>query len=259
VVFSSNRSGNLDVLEIEVETGALARVTDHPDNDWDPAYTPDGRNILWSSDRSGVFEIWEAATDGTGAHQVSHDGVDAENPGMTPDGQWILFLSGRPELGGACKMHPDGSEVTSLVKGVNLPELSPGGDLFSAPSGIGQRTGRDLGVFRLNDTKDIAHIPLRVSVTVPLGRSRWAGARRLAYIDRNDEGNFGIFVRDITDNGAGAPRELAGFDPLTPTESFAVTRDGSRVVISVRNSVSSIAVAENVPGIDVPRPVGAKP
>jgi len=252
VLFSSNRSGNLDLWEMDVETGALSRITDHPGNDWDPAYTPDGRNILWSSDRSGVFEIWEAAVDGTGARQISKDGIDAENPGMTPDGQWVLFLSGRPELAGACKMHPDGSDVTSLVKGVNLPELSPAGDLFSAPSGIGQRTGRDLGVFHMSDGKDIAHITLRVSVTVPLGRSRWAGDRRLAYIDRDDEGNFGIFVRDITDHGAGAPRPFAGFDALTPTESFGVARDGSRVVLSVRNSVSSIAVAENVPGIEAP-------
>jgi Tol biopolymer transport system component len=259
VLFSSNRSGNLDVWEMNVETGALSRITDHPANDWDPAYTPDGRNILWSSDRGGVFEIWEAASDGTGAHQVSHDGVDAENPTMTPDGQWILFLSGRPELAGACKMHTDGSGVTRLVAGVNLPEQSPDGNLFSAPSGIGQRTGRDLGVFRMSDAGAIAHLPLRVSVTVPLGRSRWAGPRRLAYIDRDDDGNFGVWVSDITDKGAGVPRKLTGFDPLTPVESFGITRDGARVMLSVRNSVSSIAVAENVPGIDAGRPAGAKP
>jgi serine/threonine protein kinase len=260
VLFSSNRSGNLDVWEMDVETGALSRITDHPGNDWDPAYTPDGRSILWSSDRSGVFEIWEAAADGTGARQVSKDGVDAENPGMTPDGQWILFLSGRPELAGACKMHVDGSQVTLLVAGVNLPEMSPDGALFSAPSGIGQRTGRDLGVFRMSDAGAIAHITLRVSVTVPLGRSRWAGERRLAYIDRDGDGSFGVWLRDITEKGAGEPRKLAGFDSLSPTESFGVTKDGSRVVLSVRNSVSSIAVAENVPGIDMnPRAGGRTP
>jgi Tol biopolymer transport system component len=259
VLFSSNRSGNLDIWEMDVETGALSRVTDHPGNDWDPAYTSDGRNILWSSDRAGgVFEVWEAAADGTGAHQLSHDGVDAENPTMTPDGQWILFLSGRPEFGGSCKMRADGSDVKLLVPGVNLPEMSPDGVLFAAPSGAGQRTGRDLGVYRMNDGSQVAKIVMRVSVTVPLGRSRWAGDRRLAYLDRNDEGRFGIMLRDITEKGAGEPRALAGFDPLFPTESFGITRDGSRVVLSVRNSVSSIAMAENVPGIDVSPRAGAR-
>ena len=260
VLFSSNRSGNLDLWEMNIETSALSRVTDHPGNDWDPAYTPDGRSILWSSDRSGVFEIWEAATDGTGAHQVSKDGVDAENPTMTADGQWILYLSGRPPHGGAWKMRADGSEAASLVAGVNLPEVSQAGDVFSAPSGAGQRTGRDLGIFRMSDGTVIANINLPVSVTVPLGRSRWMGARRLAYVDRDEEGHFGVMVRDITDTGAGPAHKLAGFDPLTPSESFGITRDGSRVVLSVRNSVSSIALAENMSGIDVnPRAGGRTP
>jgi len=251
VLFSSNRSGNLDVWEMNIETGALTRVTDSPANDWDPAYTPDGKNILWSSDRGGVFEIWQAATDGSSAHQISHDGVDAENPTMTPDGQWILYLSGRPEKPGAWKMRADGSNATPLVMGVNLPQLSPDGQLFSAPTGLGQRTGRVLGVYRIGDGSKVAEIELKVSQTIPSGRTRWMNTRELAYIDRDDEGNFGVMVREITEKGAGPPREFSGFDPLTPTESFAIAKDGSRAVLSVRNSVSSIAVAENVSGIDV--------
>jgi Tol biopolymer transport system component len=259
VLFSSNRSGNLDIWEMNIETGALSRVTDYAGQDWDPAYTPDGKNILWSSDRSGVFEIWEAATDGTAAHQISHDLVDAENPTMTPDGQWILYLSGQPAHAGAWKMHADGSQATPLVDGVNLPDVSPDGLLFAAPIGAGQRTGRVLNVYRMSDGSDVATIALKVTQTIAVGRARWVGPRELAYIDRDDEGNFGVWVRDITDKGAGPPRKLAGFDSLTPTESVSVTQDGSRAVLSVRNNVSSIAVAENVPGIDVGRPAGAKP
>jgi hypothetical protein len=88
---------------------------------------------------------------------------------------------------------------------------------------------------------------------VPLWRARaWAGQRRLAYIDRDDEGNFGIFVRDITDHGAGAPRPFAGFDALTPTESSA-SRATARVSCC-RCAIQSPALrcAENVPGIDAP-------
>ena len=70
----------------------------------------------------------------------------------------------------------------------------------------------------------------------------------LSYVDRDDQGYAGITVRDVTETSLGPPRRLAGFDPLTPTESFAVTRDGSRIVLSVVTSVSSIAVADNVPG-----------
>jgi Tol biopolymer transport system component len=251
ILFSTNRSGNLDLWEMNVESGALSRITDHPGNDWDPAYSPDGRKILWSSDRSGVFEIWEAAADGSGARQVSNDGVDAENPTMTPDGEWILFLSGRPGNAGAWKMRADGSEATPLVPAVNLPDLSPTGDIFAAPAGVGQRTGRDLHVYKMSDgTRYPWTIELPVSLDLALGRPRWAGPRRLAYVNRDEDGHFGVSVRSVTEQAVGPPQRLAGFDPLSPTESFDVTKDGARVVLSVRNSVLSIAVAENVKGID---------
>jgi hypothetical protein len=170
---------------------------------------------------------------------------------MTTDGQWILYLSGQPAHAGAWKMRADGSQGTPLVDGVNLPDVSPDGVLFAAPTGAGQRTGRVLNVYRMSDGGKIADIGLKVTQTIAVGRPRWVNARELAYIDRDDEGNFGVMVRDITDKGAGPPRKLAGFDSLTPTESVSVTRDGSRAVLSVRNNVSSIAVAENVPGITV--------
>src|SRR5579863_9685928 len=70
VLFSSNRSGNLDLWEISTKTGTLRRLTDDPADDWDPAFTPDGRKILWSSSRGGHLEIWMAEADGSNARQV---------------------------------------------------------------------------------------------------------------------------------------------------------------------------------------------
>ncbi len=254
LLFSSNRSGNLDLWEMEVASGALTRVTDNPDQDWDPAYTPDGRGILWSSDRSGLFQIWAARVDGSQARQVSSDSVDAENPTMTADGRWIVYLSGQRSAPGVWKMKADGSSPQPLVRGVNLPDTSPAGDVFAAPTGVGQRTGRELRVFRVSDGSPLGwEIPLPVSLEIGAGRPRWAGPRRLAYVDRDETGAYGVTVRDISEQAAGPPRRLAGFDPLAPTESFAVTAGGERVVLSVRNAVQTIAIAENVPGIDVRR------
>ena len=94
ILFTSNRSGNLDLWEVSTKTNALRRITDNPADDWDPAFTSDGKNILWSSNRSGHLEIWMANEDGNGARQVTNDGADAENPTMTRDGNWIVYYSG---------------------------------------------------------------------------------------------------------------------------------------------------------------------
>jgi len=87
VIFSSNRSGNLDLWELSTRNGMLRRLTDDPADDWDPAYVPDSKEIIWSSSRSGNLEIWKANADGSGARQITHDEVDAENPTATRDGK----------------------------------------------------------------------------------------------------------------------------------------------------------------------------
>jgi Tol biopolymer transport system component len=103
-------------------------VTDSPADDWDPAFTPDGRGVLWSSNRGGHFEIWTANVDGSGARLVSHDGADAENPTASPDGRWVIYNSYNPAKAGIWKVHPDGTGQTRLVAGNTLyPEVSPDG------------------------------------------------------------------------------------------------------------------------------------
>jgi Tol biopolymer transport system component len=83
VVFSSNRSGNLDLWILNTVSGDTRQLTDDESEDWDPAFTPDGQSVLWSSNRGGHLEIWMAAIDGSGAHQITQDGLDAENPTQT--------------------------------------------------------------------------------------------------------------------------------------------------------------------------------
>ena len=94
----------------------MRRVTDDASEDWDPAFTPDGKKIVWSSGRSGNLEIWIANTDGTGAKQISQDGVDAENPTATPDGRRVEIRRISEQL----------QEDTDLIRSLAEQGLRPG-------------------------------------------------------------------------------------------------------------------------------------
>jgi hypothetical protein len=237
---------------MNLDSGALTRLTDDPGNDWDPSYTIDGKSFLWSSNRTGNFEIWSASIDGSGVRQVSHTGTDAQNPIMTSDGQWILYLDNRSSPIGTWKLRVDGSEPQLVASDLTMPVPSPDADLFAAAA-AGQRKNRSLRVYRLGDGTPLSwEIPLAQRFDVLPGRSRWMGARQLAYVDSDPSGRVGITVREVSDSAVGPPRRLAGFDPLAPTESFDVTADGSRIVVSVRSTLQSIASAANVPGIGSP-------
>jgi eukaryotic-like serine/threonine-protein kinase len=252
VLFSSNRSGNLDLWEIDLQTSAMKRLTDDPGQDWDPAYTPDGRGILWSSDRTGNFEIWLADADGSDARQISRDGVGAENPAMSADGAWIVYSSYRRSVYDLWKMRADGSEPQLFLNDRSMAATSMHPNIFAAGMSTARHVDRSLRVYRLDDgTPWPGEIVFARSFDILTGRPTWVGSNRIAWVDCTESGLYGVMICDVSETGMGASRPLAGFDPLAPTETFDVSNDGKRAILSVRNSLLTIAVAENVPGIDV--------
>lgn len=259
VIFSSNRSGNLDLWSVSTRDGSVRRITDDEAEDWDPAFTPDGKSILWSSSRGGHFEIWTANTDGSNARQITNDGADAENPTATPDGRWIVFTSYNPAKLGIWKIHPDGSGTTQILKGdSDLPEVSPDGqyvvyrDARADPSAF-------IRVLRLADN---VVLPFMIKVRYTSrhedltigsgGRSRWMpDGRAIAFLDLNEKGIQGIFVQDFQPgiDTSSMRRPLLGFDRDAPTESFGISPDGLRITIAGLEAYSSLMVAEGVPGV----------
>jgi eukaryotic-like serine/threonine-protein kinase len=256
VLFSSNRSGNLDLWEVSTKTGVPRRLTDDTADDWDPAFTPDGQHVLWSSNRSGSFEVWMANSDGSAARKITSDGQDAENPTMTPDGQWILYGSFHHEHPGVWKIHPDGTGLTPVIKGISpYPELS--------------RDGRYLA-FRTND--DPSHVTLRVSrfsdgkptafqlaleirrgfSATSVGRPRWMpDGKSIVFVGQNEQGVYGLYVQefDPDHNTDRTRRPWGSFDADLSVESFGISPDGSRITLAGWEQLATLVMAEHVPGV----------
>ena len=51
ILYSALRGGNVDVWSLQPATGAVRRLTDSPAIDFDPAWTPDGKHLIFSSNR----------------------------------------------------------------------------------------------------------------------------------------------------------------------------------------------------------------
>lgn len=254
IIFSSNRSGNLDLWQIDLLTGSVRRLTDDATEDWDPAFTPDGTKLVWSSGRSGHLEIWIAEADGSGARQVTNDGFDAENPSATSDGRWIVYNSFNPQKTGVWKIHPDGSGAERIVDGrTALPEVSPDGKyaVYIANS----RTNRAaLRVIRIEDAVDMKfEIPIGGAsrrTTAIMGRARWMpDGKTIAFLGQDEEGINGVFVQDFVPgmNTASTRRPLGGFDPERATESFGISRDGKQLVVAGWEQLFSLMTLNGVP------------
>jgi eukaryotic-like serine/threonine-protein kinase len=259
VLFSSNRSGNLDLWVTGTDGGLVRRITDDLAEDWDPAFTPDGRKIVWSSGRSGNLEIWMANADGSDARQVSKDGADAENPSATPDGQWIIYNSFNAKKSGIWKIRTDGTQATHLVSGLtSLPEVSPDG-LYVAYIALGRTANGNLRVARIADGKDMGFSiptrPIRRTAAI-LGRSRWmADSKAIAFLSQDSDGVNGIYVQDFVPgvDTSQTRRPLGGFDHERATESFGISADGKNLTVAGWEQLFSLFSVEGVPHVTARR------
>ncbi|HET7294637.1 MAG TPA: protein kinase [Vicinamibacteria bacterium] len=262
VVFSSNRSGNLDLWLVSTRTRAARQLTDDPADDWDPAFTPDGRQIVWSSSRSGNLEIWIAERDGSGARQLTHGGQGAENPTVAPDG-WVVYTDDNPsaDFRGIWKVRSDGSAARRLLAGPHSnPEVSPDGRLALAvqtdPVGLRNR-------IRVVEVESGRIVPFAIEVAyrldspnIVLGRARWSpDGKAIAFVGIDTAGRTGVFLQDFTPgrDSAASRRSVAGFASDHVTESFGIAPDGRRLTLSTLEQFASLLLAEGVPGVDVPR------
>jgi Tol biopolymer transport system component len=259
ILFSSTRSGNLDLWEIETKSGALRRITEDSAEDWDPAYTRNGKQIIWSSSRTGHFEIWMTNTDGSGAHQITKDGFDAENPTMTKDEKWIVYNSYNPPTPGVWKIHPDGTGAEQLITGITAwPEVSPDGQ-YAAYVWYKESFLLDpFAVIKFVEISTGKEIPFQIKCVNGAnigGRVRWMpDGSSVVYFDQNEKGHWGIFMQDFVPgkDTYNSRRPLVGFDPDKLAETFAISPDGMNITIAEMEILSNLVMVENIPGVSRP-------
>jgi Tol biopolymer transport system component len=254
VIFSSRRSGNLDIWELSLTTGAARPLTDDAGEDWDPALTADGRQLIWSSNRSGTYEVWIAEADGAHPRRVTNDG-DAENPTATPDGPWIVYASGAPANVGVWKIRADGTQATRLVAGYQLnPEVSPDGQYVLYRFTLVGSTRVQIRVLRVADGADVAfEIVAAGRGSGREGRARWLrGGRAIAFTAADERGVVGVYAQEFEPGAdtSATRRRLGGFDPDSFAESFGVAPDDSFLIVAGLEQPSNLMSAENVSGLD---------
>ena len=69
---SEFRFTGADILILDVATGKTRRLVEGPLGNIDPAWSPDGKQVLFVSNRSGSAQIWLVNADGTGLRQLTN-------------------------------------------------------------------------------------------------------------------------------------------------------------------------------------------
>ena len=121
LLFSSNRSGDMEIYLLEAGSNEPVNLSNSPGTDNWPVWSPDGRRIAFQSRRNGAFDIYVMHADGSSAVRLTDHEDHDYLPSWTADGQQITFASWRQEEGDSERqnhfyiMNADGSGQRRLL------------------------------------------------------------------------------------------------------------------------------------------------
>jgi hypothetical protein len=98
-VLPVGRSGQRDIALLDTRGGTLAPLLEEPGDQFDPAWSSDGRWVYYTSLSSGsaMPAIWRISPSAKNVpERVSSDGLPATAPHPAPDGSLLAFSSSRP-------------------------------------------------------------------------------------------------------------------------------------------------------------------
>ncbi len=147
IAFVSHREGNPEIYVMDADGGNQRRLTNNPDKDYSPSWSPDGKRIIFMSNRDGhthlihgwsTYEIYVMDADGSNPQNLTNDRNDDRDPAWSPDGKRIAFVSNRDGFKNAERvitheiyvMDADGGNPQNLTNDLNndsSPSWSPDG------------------------------------------------------------------------------------------------------------------------------------
>ena len=110
IVFSSDRdmeggeaAHNVEIYVMDADGKNQERLTNNPDEDKDPSWSPDGKRIAFSAKRDGHFrgedgityEIYVMDVDGGNQQRLTENRKNDKDPSWSPDGERIAFSADR--------------------------------------------------------------------------------------------------------------------------------------------------------------------
>jgi Tol biopolymer transport system component len=106
ILFTSDRSGDWDIYLVQADGSGLTQITDHPQVDADPDWSPDGSQIAFRSRRDGSSDIFIMGSDGSSPINLFKDPPESLDDEFAPrwnqNGETFSLYTDRFPPRGSC-------------------------------------------------------------------------------------------------------------------------------------------------------------
>ncbi|MCH7597118.1 MAG: S9 family peptidase [Planctomycetes bacterium] len=92
--------GRTDLWLVGSDGSGLRRLTSHPDGDFNPRWSTDGKDVYFLSTRSDASQVWRISVAGGEAQQVTHQPLDVGSLAISPTGTHLAI---------SMEVYPDGA------------------------------------------------------------------------------------------------------------------------------------------------------
>lgn len=240
IAFSMRINGQDDIYAFEIGEAQPVRLTAHPADDRDPAWSPNGEQLAFASRRDGNWELYVLDMFSGQLDRLTSDPAFQGAPSWSPDGQWLAYESYQDNNLDIYVIKVDGSEGPYRLTFSAAPDFEP--TWSSAGEGreiayVSWRDGnREIYIISLDNPSEEA--ALNVTNTPELDEEHpiWSpGGLLLAYSVRL-EGNALVYAKTASDFSSEPTTVGQGHDP-------AWSPDGTSVIFAATQGTRHFLLA----------------